>query len=142
MITLPGSDCRPGSSVDDVEPSLRQFFPFGSRAAWTRDEVEIILDRKIRPLFVDLLRDQSLFAHARVMPEDGCSIVKTEMVPIAGRPQPGRRSRVAVYSGLLTSTGGRGTSTEPLFDLADAWRLASCYVLATFPRAAPTHGAL
>jgi hypothetical protein len=50
-----------------------------------RDEVEIILDRKIPPRFVDLLPNRLLLVHAPVMPEHGCSIVKAEMVPIAGR---------------------------------------------------------
>jgi hypothetical protein len=33
-----------------------------------------------------------------VMPEDGCSMVKTEMVPIAGRAQPRGGSCDAFYS--------------------------------------------
>jgi hypothetical protein len=63
MITLAASDCRPAISADDAE-------------------------RKISPRFVALLPYQLLFGHAPVMPEDGCSIVKTEMVSIAGRAQP------------------------------------------------------
>jgi hypothetical protein len=59
-------------------------------------KVEIILDRKIRPRFVDLLPNQLLFAHAPVMPEDGCPIVKTKLVAIADRAQSGHRSHGVV----------------------------------------------
>ena len=107
MITLPESDCRRSSSADDVEPSVRQFFRSRQPRDPARDEVEIILDRKIPPCFVELLANQLLLVHAPVMPEHGCSIVKTEMAPIAGRAQLGGCSRVA-YSALSTSTGSRG----------------------------------
>ena len=77
-----------------------------------RDEVEIILDRKIPPRFVGLLPNQLLLVHAPVMPEHGCPIVKTEMVPVAGRAQ--------LEGAPVDFDGFAGSLPGPCFDLA--WR--------------------
>ena len=67
-------------------------------------EVEIMLDRgKIRLRFVDLPY-QLLLVHEPVMPEDGCLIVRTLMVPIDNRPPSRRGSHGAPYSAMSTST--------------------------------------
>ena len=46
-----------------------------------------------------------LLVHAPVMPEDGCAIVKAEMVPLAGRGSR-ERFRGAVYSAISTPPSG------------------------------------
>jgi hypothetical protein len=105
------------------------------------DKVEIILDRsKISPPFVDLSLYQLRFGHAPVMPEDGCSIVKTEMVSIAGpalqlrwvenppRPTSARPTSMAgspyrpppIGSGSATRSGSSpATATRPPTNLYD-----------------------
>jgi hypothetical protein len=64
-----------------------------------------MLDRgKIRLRFVDLPY-QLLLVHEPVMPEDGCLIVRTLMVPIDNRPPSRGGSHRAPYSAMSTSTG-------------------------------------
>jgi hypothetical protein len=84
---FPESDCRPGGSVMMLSPMCAGSFRRGQRRDPARDEVEIILDRKIPPRFLDLSPNRLLLVRAPVMPEHGCSIVKAEMVSIAGRTQ-------------------------------------------------------
>jgi hypothetical protein len=90
-----------------LSPVCARSFRRRQRRDPARDEVEIILDRKIPRRFVGLLPNRLLFVHPPVMPEYGCPIVKTEMVPIADRAQ------LEVVHALLkalrsTSTGSRG----------------------------------
>jgi len=51
------------------------------------------------------------------MPEDGCSIVKTEMVSIAGRAQPGVVPALTRPSTLDWYAGSRGNRVEQLWPI-------------------------
>ena len=124
-----------------LSPECARSFRSRLRRDPARDEVEIILDRKIPPRFVGLLPNQLLLVHAPVMPEHGCPIVKTEMVPVAGRAQ------LEVVHALLialrsTSTGSRGLSGPLLRSGVARVGPDTCYPLAIFTRATPTNGAL
>jgi len=102
MITLAASDCCPGS------------FGRSWRAVRAR-----LFDRDIAARLADLVRYKLPFGHAPVMPEVGCSIVKTGTVSIAGRTQRGRwvprrlfRSRSR--SGSWNRHSGRSPRVRPL----------------------------
>ena len=101
-----------------LSPVCARSFRRRQRRDPARDEVEIILDRKIPPRFVDLLPNRLLLVHAPVMPEYGCPAVKTEMVPIAGRAQ------LEVVHALLIAPvdfdGFAASLPGPCFDLAGA----------------------
>ena len=107
MITFPSQIVVRAARLMMLSPVRARSFHLRLRCDPACDEVEIILDRKIPPRFVGLLPNQLLLVHAPVMPEDGCAIVKSRVVPIAGRAQL-EDVHVSLIALRSTSTGSRG----------------------------------